>query len=87
MNVKTFNHNGGVWTRPDIPCASQHTWKCFVCQKEIDSEQEQWHTQTGEVKVRFIPASRYWHGQQVNVEYCSIECSFIDFQQQCKQDP
>jgi hypothetical protein len=85
QQVKTFTHNGGTWTRPDIPSSVGQNWKCHVCQKSIDCEPEEYSVQQGVQlirKLRWIPASRYWHGYTVGIEFCSADCSLKYYQEE-----
>lgn len=85
MSTKTFQHNGGTYTRPDIPFPTSQFWTCHVCQKQIDSQEEHYQLQQGfnfVDKVRFIPASRYWHGYTVGIEFCSADCSFVHYEKE-----
>lgn len=80
----SFTHNGGVWTRPDIPSGTEQIWKCCVCNKVITSQEEQYQIHNGIQiidKARYIPISRYWHGYTVGIEFCSIDCSFNHYGQ------
>lgn len=84
MNGKTFNHNGGIWTRPDIPNLTPQPWMCHVCKKDVDAQIEEYQILVGTQlvdKVRYIPASRYWHGYIVGIEFCSPECSLSYYQE------
>lgn len=78
QQVKSFQHSGGIYTRPDIPSATSKIWICHVCQKQVEPEEENYQILVGTQlidKVRFIPSSRYWHGYTVGIEFCSVECS------------
>ena len=84
-SMKTFNHDGGIYTRPDIPSPLMGDWKCHICQKSIDSQSEQYEIQQGVQlirKLRWIPASRYWHGTIVGIEFCSVDCAFIHYEKE-----
>ena len=82
---KTFTHNGGIWTRPDIPSPVGQNWKCHVCGKSIECQPEEYVLEKRfELirKIRWIPASRYWHGTIVGIEFCSADCSFIQYEEE-----
>jgi hypothetical protein len=71
----SYQHNGGTWSRPDIPTATPCTWNCCICNKTIDCKQEYYYQKDNSLANRYYPLSKYWNGQGTEI-FCSIECSF-----------